>query len=88
MFESVENPISSIILQKGFRFLSSPLFALCHFAFRASRKERYGLTKFCAMYHFSQQKKPKKNMMEMVVSKSKKDITFSTAGFLLRMPII
>jgi hypothetical protein len=33
-------------------------------------------------------KKPKKNLMEMVVSKSKKDITFSTAGFLLRMPII
>jgi len=30
------------------------------------------------------QKKPKKSLMEMVVSKSKKDITFSTVGFLLR----
>jgi invasion protein IalB len=33
-------------------------------------------------------KKPKKSLMEMVVSKSKKDIIFSSAGFLLRMPII
>jgi hypothetical protein len=47
-----------------------------------------GFTKFCAMYHFSQQRKPKKSLMEMVVSKSKKDITFSTISFLLRMPII
>jgi hypothetical protein len=40
------------------------------------------------MYHFSQPKKPKKSLMEMAVSKSKKNIIFSTVGFLLMMPII
>jgi hypothetical protein len=46
-----------------------------------------GLPSFVQFIIFLQ-KKPKKNLMEMVVSKSKKDLTFSTIGFLLSMLII
>ncbi len=80
------DPISWIMLQKGFCFLNSLLPTLCHFAFRVSRKELYGFTKFFAPFFST--KKTYFFFMEMVVSKLNKDITFSTVSFLLRMQII
>jgi hypothetical protein len=88
MFKFVETTIFQQLYYKRDFFLSNPLFALCCFTFIASWKELYmGLPSFMQCNIFLQ-KKPKKTIMEIVVSKSHKDITFSTIGFLLRMPII
>ncbi len=53
---------------------------------KPNERSDMGLPNF--VVQFFSKKKPKKSLMEMVVLKSKKNITFSTTSFLLRMPII